>query len=559
MMMSAAMILMVYCVCLAGSNIREVNAGASGNVVTIQASPDLMGVVTSWAEQYELLHPETIVIVESVTDGNIQAKPGEKAPIGIVSADYLGQHEKPKAWSEVLGREVVVGVMNASNPLLADIDRQGVSAGMLAMAASSGQADWSLLTADGKALPLRIAAVRDGSTEQLVANFLGSEFSPDHISLTDNPAELMRFIRENPGAVGFCRLTDIVDPSAQEIAAGLRLLPFDKNGNGQMDSYEMIYKDLNTLTRGLWIGKYPKALVSGIFAISVAKPENDAERAFLKWILTDGQQYLATAGYWGLASAERQSGLERLAEQAPAPEVVAGSQATFRTVIIILMVSIVLGLIIEAVVLYRRYAGKETVKEEVRNAPVFGAGSVRIPGGLMYDRTHTWAFMEQDGTVRIGLDDFIPHITGTITGLKMKKTGETIKKGEAILTIMRNGKQLIIKAPVSGTITSCNKALLHNASLLNSSPYSDGWIYLIQPSNWLREIQFLFMADRFSAWIKGEYTRLKDFLAFISRSGEPRFAHVVLQEGGEVREGFLEELGPEAWEDFQVRFMDTAV
>ncbi|MCX6223699.1 MAG: hypothetical protein NTV01_02940 [Bacteroidia bacterium] len=75
-----------------------------------------------------------------------------------------------------------------------------------------------------------------------------------------------------------------------------------------------------------------------------------------------------------------------------------------------------------------------------------------VPKGLYFDKTHTWAFMEKDGTVKVGIDDFLQHVTGAITSIKMKKPGEKIKKGEHILTIVQNGKRLNICAPLSGII-----------------------------------------------------------------------------------------------------------
>ena len=54
--------------------------------------------------------------------------------------------------------------------------------------------------------------------------------------------------------------------------------------------------------------------------------------------------------------------------------------------------------------------------------------------------------------VRIGIDDFIQHITGPLTKVKMKNPGEKVKKGEPILSIIQNGKLLNINSPVSGTI-----------------------------------------------------------------------------------------------------------
>ena len=60
--------------------------------------------------------------------------------------------------------------------------------------------------------------------------------------------------------------------------------------------------------------------------------------------------------------------------------------------------------------------------------------------------------MEQNGIVKVGIDDFLQHITGPITRIKMKNEGDKVKKGEQILSLIQNGKQLNIYAPVSGTI-----------------------------------------------------------------------------------------------------------
>ena len=92
--------------------------------------------------------------------------------------------------------------------------------------------------------------------------------------------------------------------------------------------------------------------------------------------------------------------------------------------------------------------------------------------------------------VKVGIDDFLQHITGTLTRIKMKEPGEKIRKGEKILTIIRDGKQLNIYSPVSGIIREKNQRLLTDSSIINSSPYSEGWVYMLEPKNWVRETQF---------------------------------------------------------------------
>jgi glycine cleavage system H lipoate-binding protein len=188
---------------------------------------------------------------------------------------------------------------------------------------------------------------------------------------------------------------------------------------------------------------------------------------------------------------------------------------------------------------------------------ILNEDSVDSSPGLYYDKTHTWAFLDNDGLVKVGIDDFLQHITGPLSRVKMKMPGERIRKGKQAVSIIQDGKQLDICAPVSGIIKEQNKILSTNTSIINSSPYTDGWIYKIEPTNWLKEVQFLIMEKTYKEWLKAEIQRLKEFLTDALRPGNFEYAHV-LQDGGEITDRILEDLGPEAWEDFQTNFIDVS-
>jgi glycine cleavage system H lipoate-binding protein len=178
--------------------------------------------------------------------------------------------------------------------------------------------------------------------------------------------------------------------------------------------------------------------------------------------------------------------------------------------------------------------------------------------GLFFDKSHTWAYMEKDGLVKIGMDDFLQHVVGSITQMEMKKPGETIKKGEPLISLIQKGKKLTINAPVSGIIKEQNDELLYDSSLVNSAPYGEGWMYLIEPTNWSKEIPFLLMGEKYSIWLKNEFSRLKDFLASYVKPNSESYSPVVMQDGGELRDKLLSGLGPEVWEEFQTNFINTS-
>ena len=185
----------------------------------------------------------------------------------------------------------------------------------------------------------------------------------------------------------------------------------------------------------------------------------------------------------------------------------------------------------------------------------FRESSVTAPRGLFFDRSHTWAFMQKDGRVMTGIDDFLPRVTGRVTRVKMRGPGDVVRKGEVFLSLIQNGKQLDILSPVSGTIVEQNQRLLSNASLISTDPLQGGWVYRIEPLNWLKEIRSYLMGQNYSDWINTEFTRLKDFLGSVLKSG---MSEPVLQEGGELKNAVLESLGPDVWEEFQTGFINLS-
>ena len=364
-------------------------------------------------------------------------------------------------------------------------------------------------------------------------------------------------LQKDSYAIGMCRTTDVLNATTNDFIAGIKVLPIDKNRNGRVDSFENIYTDLKSFTRGVWIGKYPNALCGNIYAISSSKPTEQTALEFLKWINVEGQQYLNKNGFGELSSAEKTTNLDALA--IPQNLVDQTAKPLFaRTWLMVILAVVVTAIILIGAARFARSRKNQTIMEDIEITPAFNENSILAPKGLHFDKTHTWAFMEKDGIVKMGIDDFLQHIIGPITRISMKAPGEKIRRGEKILTLIRNGKQMNIYAPISGVIKEQNQALLTDASILNSATYSDGWVYAIEPKNWLREIQFLFMAAKYKDWLQDEFTRLKDFLAASVNSNSAVYAHVILQDGGELTDHILADLGPEVWEDFQTNFIDTS-
>ena len=462
-------------------------------------------------------------------------------------------------WKVVIGRDVIVPIININNPFLDEIYKLGISTEEFAQFFKNPEKqNWGTLLNNGQNVPVNYYMINDESINSGVAIFLNLNQNVIDGIIAENVEELVSSIQKDPYAIGFTRLGNIFDMSNQSIVENIELLPIDKNGNGEIDYVEKIYDDLNVLSRGVWIGKYPRALYNNIYSVSHTKPTNEIEMAFLKWVLTDGQQFMNPNGYSDLVLTERQTKVDLLLDNTINISTSNSNLGLSKALIIIIVALLVTFFVILDVVKFIKYKKRGVRNVSPITPPAFDEDSVVIPKGLYYDITHTWVFMKKDGTVKIGIDDFLQNITGPLTRIMMRNPGRTIKKGEQVLSLIQNGKQLNIYSPISGTIKEQNESLITNSSLINSSPYSDGWVYKVEPINWLREIRFLIMEKKYKEWLKSEFSRLKDFLAVSIKPGNVDYDHGVLQDGGELRESILEDLGPEIWEEFQTNFIDTS-
>jgi len=218
----------------------------------------------------------------------------------------------------------------------------------------------------------------------------------------------------------------------------------------------------------------------------------------------------------------------------------------------------VIGYLIILIVFWKVSGKQLKVKKQIQEIlGKFTANILRIPQGLFYNKNHTWSYLEKSGAAKVGMDDFIQHVTGIVNFNTLKNPGENIKKGDLLTEIDQNGKVLRVFSPISGKILDTNSVLYENPEILNEDPYEKGWLYRIKPSNWVSETNSYFLAEEATNWFTQELERFKDFLAggaMRKFSSEPSM--ILLQDGGEIRDHVLSELPSEVWKDFQKEFLN---
>ncbi len=531
-------------------SISDPNQETSLNIIS---SPELMKLTTNWVNEYKKLQPEVSISVSELQGSDFTISNQLVFVTGETRESLTGK----TGFEMAVGRDAIVPVINVGNPFMAQIRELGLTPDKLAQLISDpASQNWEIVNSGLKS-PMKVSITENREILEQLAQFSRVDVSEISACRLTSAKELIQEVQKDVYALGICRLADILEMGSSTFVENIAILPIDKNRNGRIDYFENIYDNPEAFVRGIWTGKYPSALTGNIYIVSAAMPTGENAMAFLAWVNGEGQEILNLFGYSVLSSIEKESNINALA----APMAWTGEmEAPARTAgwLKVLIAMIAITLLVTGIVIYQRTRRAVMKADHFRMSPALNSESILAPGGLYFDKTHTWAFMEKDGRVRIGIDDFLQHLTGPLTRIKMKEPGEKVRKGEKIITLVREGKQLEIYAPVSGTILQQNQALLTNSTMVNTSPYADGWIYTIEPVSWAREIQFMFMGSDYKEWLSEEFSRLRDFFASSVQSNEMVYEHVVLQDGGEITDNVLAELGPEVWEDFQTKFIDTS-
>ena len=528
--------------------------------IRICTTSEIQNLAKSWISEYNKTNTDLKFEFSLLNSAEIGESIAESSnTLGFVIQRPDISFANQSIWRMSVGRDVIVAVISSENPFLETLYKNGVSENELEnLFTNKKQKEWRSLVGKNSIESVKTLILDDPEIQFSVLKFLGNNPSVLETMEKKSADEFLKTMKKEKYAIGFCRLATITDAEKNDFISGIKLLPIDRNKNGHLDYNENIYADLNQFERSVWIGKYPKPLICNIYAIANELPKNEGINDFLNWIIVSGQSVVEQSGYTNLVYNEVQSNLEKLNP----PVLIAGTQQKennqLSTILLVALVFVAGIIVLSLVLRSRKKKTKAPLGSFSRGVKILNEDILSFPRGLYFDKSHTWVFMEEKGLVKVGIDDFLPNVTGDFTRVVLKNPGENVKRREPIATLIQKGKQITISAPVSGTIKEINEALVVDPFMINSSPYSDGWVYKIEPSNWFREMEFFKLGNEYKEWIKSEIVRLKDFLACSFNIKSLTNEKLAFQEGGELIPEPLKNLEPKIWEDFQNYFIESA-
>ncbi|XP_076912075.1 glycine cleavage system H protein, mitochondrial-like [Bidens hawaiensis] len=115
-------------------------------------------------------------------------------------------------------------------------------------------------------------------------------------------------------------------------------------------------------------------------------------------------------------------------------------------------------------------------------SPLARCFSSVVLDGLKYASSHEW--VKHEGPVAtIGITDHAQDHLGEVVFVDLPEIGSSVTKATGFGAVESVKATSDVNSPISGEVVEVNKKLTENAGLINKSPYEDGWMIKVKPSD----------------------------------------------------------------------------
>ncbi|HEV2439480.1 MAG TPA: glycine cleavage system protein GcvH [bacterium] len=125
------------------------------------------------------------------------------------------------------------------------------------------------------------------------------------------------------------------------------------------------------------------------------------------------------------------------------------------------------------------------------------------PKELRYSKEHEWAKVEGK-RVRIGITKFAADKLSDVVYVELPQRGAAVSFMQTFGVVESVKAVSDLYAPVSGTVVETNQALAEKPEMINTDPYGQAWMILVEPKD-TKELDQLMDAAAYAAMV-GEAT-----------------------------------------------------
>lgn len=294
--------------------VRPTSQEPSGTI-TLSGAWALYPMAVKWAEEFNKLYPKVRVDVQAGGAGKgIADALAGVVDLGMVSREIQPVEVEKGAFAIAVVKDGVVPTISDKNPLLSKILASGLkkeaftAVWIMETAKTWGDA---LGTADKASLHVYTRSDACGAAETWAAFLEKRQEDLKGIGVYGDPG-LAEAVRRDPLGIGFNNINYAYDAKSLKPLQGITILPIDLDGSGKIEPAESFYQDRDAITAAIARGAYPSPPARDLYLVSKGRPQNPLLVEFLRWVLNEGQKFVAETGYIGLTPEKLADGWEKI-------------------------------------------------------------------------------------------------------------------------------------------------------------------------------------------------------------------------------------------------------
>jgi phosphate transport system substrate-binding protein len=286
--------------CNTGSKHSTGNGTELSGKITISGAFALYPLTVKWGEEFHKIHPKVTFNVSAGGAGKGMADALSKmVDLGMYSKEVSPEERAQGAWYIPVSKDAVLPTVNSANPVIRELKANGLTKQILFDIFISGKIKtWGEATGTRSNVKLESFTRSDAcGAAEMWAKYLQGKKQEDlqGLGVNGDPG-VADAIRKNSNGIGYNNLNFVFDMNTRKPYEGIDVVPIDLNGNGKIDPEENFYGSLDLVMEAIQKGIYPSPPARDLYLVSKGKPDK-LILTFLTWVLTDGQKYLAEAGY----------------------------------------------------------------------------------------------------------------------------------------------------------------------------------------------------------------------------------------------------------------------
>lgn len=289
---------------VAGCATRESRAGQTGTelkgTITASGAFALYPMMVRWGEEFTRLHPgvQFDISAGGAGKGMTDALSGA-VDIGMVSRAITPEEEAKGAHWIAVAKDAVFPSVNARNPVLADLLARGLSQETFSGIYITGEiTTWGQVVGRPEVTdPIHVYTRSDScGAAEVWAKFLGNKKQEDlkGIGVFGDPGILDAVIKD-PLGIAYNNLNYAFDSKTGRPVVGSTVAPIDANKDGIAAADELLETKAEAV-QAVASGKYPSPPARLLNLVTRGQPTG-LVKAFIEWILADGQKLLDEVGY----------------------------------------------------------------------------------------------------------------------------------------------------------------------------------------------------------------------------------------------------------------------